>query len=225
VEIGHSEPPAQGGGPKNPLQAQNQSFGAGSKQKRVFLIIFAGFALLLLVLPLVVSFNELLTRLVEHNYLYTGIQKFIVPLEAKMMGALLIPFGYHYAFSPTNSTIVVNGTHMGITWNCLGWQSFLLLFITLLVGFRGQYSKASITEALAIGLLGTFWLNIFRMLFTILLAVHAPPVFRIVFHDYLAAITTVIWLFAFWWFAYSFVLEERQSIDKKVSRQGLGLAP
>ena len=62
---------------------------------------------------------------------------------------------------------------------------------------------------------GTFWLNIGRMLFTILLAVHAPPIFRIVFHDYLAAGTTVIWLFVFWWFAYSFILEEREPVMKK----------
>ena len=131
----------------------------------------------------------------------------VVPLEAKMMGAILMPFGYNYAFSPTNSVIVVNGINMGITWNCLGWQSFLLFFITLVVGFKGKYTRLSILEALGIGILGTFWLNITRMLFTILLAVHAPPIFRIVFHDYLAAITTVIWLVFFWWFSYSFILE------------------
>lgn len=182
------------------------------RQKQVFLAIFAGLALLLLVLPLVGSFNEVLTQIVEGNFLYLGVQKYIVPLEAKMIGALLIPFGYEYGFSPTNSTIVVNGINMGITWNCLGWQSFLLLFITLLVGFRGQYRKLSILEALAIGILGTFWLNIFRMLFTILLAVHVPPIFRLVFHDYLAAGTTVVWLFIFWWFAYSFILEEKEKI-------------
>jgi hypothetical protein len=67
-------------------------------------------------------------------------------------------------------------------------------------------------EALGIGILGTFWLNILRMLLTVLLAVHTPAIFRVVFHDYLAAITTVIWLFGFWWFSYSFVLEE---VDKR----------
>ena len=145
-----------------------------------------------------------------------------VLIEAKMMGVILMPFGYDYAFSPTNS-IIVDGISMGITWNCLGWQSFLLLGVTLAVGFRGRYTKLSILEALGIGILGTFWLNIFRMLFTILLAVHVPPLFRIVFHDYLAAGTTVIWLFLFWWFAYAYVLEERTvSLVSDTSSQPVG---
>lgn len=114
---------------------------------------------------------------------------------------------------------------MGITWNCLGWQSFLLLFITLLVGFRDRYTKVSILEALGIGMLATFWLNILRMLFTVLLAVHVPPIFRIVYHDYLAAFTTVIWLFFFWWFAYRFVLEVRGEPIKQEVVKVSSLAP
>ncbi len=174
-----------------------------------------GFSLVLLVLPFLVTANDLLTKFLEKNFLYVFIQNYLVPIEAKMMGTILIPLGYEYAFSPTNSIIIVNGLSMGITWNCLGWQSFLLLFITLVVGFKGKYKVLSVIEALAIGILGTFWLNILRMLFTVLLAVHAPPVFRIVFHDYLAAATTVVWLFVYWWFSYSYVLEEKKAIIKK----------
>jgi exosortase/archaeosortase family protein len=189
-----------------------------NKQKRVFISIFLAFSLLLIILPFLVSFNEVLTRFVEKNFLYLWIQSQIVPLEAKMMGAILMFFGYSYGFSPTNSVVVVNNLNMEITWNCLGWQSFLLLFITFIVGFRGRYKIISVLEALAIGILGTFWLNIFRMLFTILLAIHARPIFRIVFHDYLAAATTVVWLFIFWWFAYSFILEDKRiSLGKDVS--------
>ena len=183
-----------------------------TKQKKVFIYIFLGLTVLLVVLPFVVAGNELLTKIVERNALYGWIQDNVVPIEAKMMGALLIPFGYKYAFSPSNSMIVVNGINMGITWNCLGWQSFLLLFVSLIVGFRGRYSKLSVVEALGIGIIGTFWLNIFRMLFTVLLAVHMPSVFRIVFHDYLAAGTTVVWLLGFWWFVYAYVLEEQQKL-------------
>lgn len=181
-----------------------------TKQKKVFISIFLAISIILLILPFLVAANSLLTRIVENNLFYIWVQNNIVPIEAKMMGAILMPFGYKYAFSPTNSTIVVNGLSLGITWNCLGWQSLVLLLVSLFVGLRGQYTKLSLLEVAGIGILGTFWLNIFRMVFTILLAVHAAPLFRIVFHDYLAAITTVIFLVGFWWFSYAFVLEERR---------------
>src|SRR3990170_411520 len=127
-----------------------------NRQKNVFILIFAALALLMVILPLLVSFNDFLTRVIEGNLLYGWIQRNVVPIEAKMMGVLLLPFGYKYAFSPTNSTIVVNGVNMGITWNCLGWQSFLLLFITFLVGLRGKYTSISVSQAVTIGILGTF---------------------------------------------------------------------
>lgn len=180
-----------------------------TNQKEVFLTIFSVFSILLLTLPFVVTANDLLTRIVEKNSLYIFIQHYIVPVEAKMIGVILMQFGYKFTYSPTNSLVVVNGITMGITWNCIGWQSFLLFFITLFTGLQGRFTKVSIIESLILGILGMFWMNIIRMLFTILLAVNAPPVFRITYHDYLAAISTIIFLFVFWWFSYAYVLEEK----------------
>ena len=180
-----------------------------TQQKTVFYILFACLAIILSLLPFLVSFNDLLTIIVEENVLYVWIQNNIVPLEARMMGVLFMLFGYSYSFSPTNSTVVVNGMSMGISWNCIGWQSFFLFVITLFFGFRGRYTKLSIAQAFVIGILGTFWLNVVRMGITVLLAVHLMPVFRVVFHDYLAAFMSLGWLFFFWWFSYSFVLETK----------------
>jgi hypothetical protein len=185
-----------------------------SRQKRLFSTIFLIFTVALVVLPFMVSFNDVLTRVVEGNGLYRWVQLTIVPIEAKLMGALLMPLGYEYAFSPASSAIVVNGSGMRLTWNCLGWQSFLFLLITFLVGFRGRFTKLSMLEAVGIGVLGTFWLNIIRMLLTVLLAVHLPVVFRIVFHDYLAAGASILWLFVFWWFSFAYVLVERELAPK-----------
>lgn len=190
-----------------------------SKHKKVFITLLLVFSIVVLVLPIIVSANNVLTKILEDNFLYEGIQLYIVPFEAKMMGVVLVFLGYGFAFSPSNSLILVDNVSMGITWNCLGWQSFLLLLMTLLVGFKGKYTNLSVLESLAIGILGTFWLNILRMLFTILLAVHAPPVFRVVFHDYLAAITTLVWLFVFWWFSYSFILVEKRLQCTKITKE------
>jgi len=56
--------------------------------------------------------------------------------------------------------VIVNGVDIRITWNCLGWQSFLLFFVSLLVGLKGPYTKISKLEAVIVGLLGTFLMNI-----------------------------------------------------------------
>lgn len=183
-------------------------------QKRIFLIIFALLAILLAVLPFLVSFNEVLTHLVERFRLYMWVQEKIVPLEVKMIGVLVKPLGINYLAH--QSGLTVNGTYAEMTWNCIGWQSLLLLLITLIVGLRGSYTFLSKMECLLIGLLGTFLVNLLRMVVIVVILAISRPLFAVVFHDYLAAIVTALWLFAFWWFSYGFVLEEtRQPLATK----------
>lgn len=177
------------------------------KQKRTFVIIFTLLAVFLAVLPFLVSFNEVLTHLVEQFRIYMWVQERIVPLEVKMVGVLVRPLGINFIAHPNGMT--VNGIYAGMTWNCIGWQSLLLLVITLIVGLRGNYTFWSKIEAVIIGLLGTILVNLLRMALTIIILVVSRPLFAVVFHDYLAAIVTILWLFAFWWFSYSFVLEEK----------------
>jgi len=57
--------------------------------------------------------------------------------------------------------------------------------------------------------MGTFFVNLFRLVFVTLLLAYSRPLFAVVYHDYLAAIVTIAWLFLFWWFSYSFVLENK----------------
>jgi exosortase/archaeosortase family protein len=177
------------------------------KEKRTFSIIFALLAVFLAILPFLVTFNEGLTQLVERSNLYMWLQEKMVPLEVKMVGVLVSPLGVNYLAHQNGMT--VNGLYAGMTWNCLGWQSLFLFLITLLAGLRGNYTFLSKTEAVLIGLLGTFLVNLLRLVFIVLLLAYSRPLFAIVYHDYLAAIVTILWLFAFWWFAYSFVLEEK----------------
>ena len=58
------------------------------REKRTFNIIFALLAVCLAVLPFLVSFNEVLTTIVEKNALYIWIQQHIVPIEAKTIGSI-----------------------------------------------------------------------------------------------------------------------------------------
>ena len=179
------------------------------KQKRTFTLIFALLAVFLAVLPFLVSFNEILTHLVERFRLYMWVQERIVPLEVKMVGVLVKPLGINYLAHQNGMT--VNGIYAGMTWNCIGWQSLLLLIITLIVGLRGNYTFWSKIETVLIGLLGTFLVNMARLTLIVIILAYSRPIFAVVYHDYLAAIVTILWLFAFWYFSYAFVLEERRS--------------
>lgn len=179
-----------------------------SKTKSTFLTLFLIAAVILLMLPFFTTFNEFLTKIIEHSALYQPIQKYIVPFFAKMIGVLLLPFGVK--FTAYLDGMEINGVPMGLTWNCLGWQSLVLLLVTFLTGLTGNYTKFSKFECIMIGILGTFLVNIFRITFTSLLAAYWGQLFAIVFHDYFATFITLIWLFVFWWFSYAFVLKERE---------------
>jgi len=178
------------------------------KQKQIFKTILLYLAILLAVLPFLVTFNAVLTELVERFELYNWIQERIVPIQSQLVGLLVKPFGISYV--PFRDGMLVNEIPMRMTWNCLGWQSLLLFGASLVIGLRdASYTMLSRFQVVILGLFGIFWVNLFRITFTVLLAAFVMPIFRIVFHDYLAAATTVLWLIFFWWFSYSFVLEEK----------------
>lgn len=179
------------------------------KEKRTFALIFALLTILLVVLPFLVTFNEALTHLVEKFNLYVWVQERVVPVEVKMVGVLVRPLGIDYV--AYKGGMAVNGTYARMTWNCIGWQSLFLLIITLVAGLKsGSFTFWSKIEAIIIALLGTFMINLLRLAFIVILFTISRPVYAIVYHDYLAAVVTIVWLFFFWWFSYSFILGEKQ---------------
>jgi exosortase/archaeosortase family protein len=176
--------------------------------KTTFKNIFLVLTVILVILPFLTTFSEQLTGLIQKTPLYLFIQEYIVPFEVRIVGLILsllqIPTGIG-----TNS-LTVAGQPLQVTWNCLGWQSVLFLLVSFFTGLQGQFKLTSKLEAVAIGILGTFWINILRIVFISILGGYFPSIFAIVFHDYFATLVTVAWLFAFWYFAYNFVLEIKE---------------
>jgi len=171
-------------------------------------MILVALVIMLMILPFVVSINDLLTRVVEKFGWYMWVQKKIVPWEVKMVGVMVRPFKIEFVAYPDG--FLANGIYARISWNCIGWQSLLLFFLSLPFGFKtANYTFFSKIEAFLIGILGTFLINLLRITFTVILLVVSRPLFAVVFHDYLAAIMTIIWLIFFWWFCYGFVLVEK----------------
>jgi len=180
------------------------------ESKKVFAFLFIFLVVLLMVLPIVLTFNDVLTRLIEKVSLYQFIQDKLVPYEVFLTGVIVKPFVKE--FIPLKDGMVVNGIPLKMSWNCIGWQSLLLFLGSLLIGLKGgRYTLVSKIEVIILGILGIFWINLLRIAFIVLLFTWSQSVFRIVFHDYLAAIVTIAFLFLFWWFSYSFVLETKDA--------------
>lgn len=175
-------------------------------KKETFKNIFLVLTVILVVLPFLTTFSEQLTGLLQKTPIYLFIQNHIVPYEVRIVGLILtllkIPVGIG------SDSLSVAGQPLQVTWNCLGWQSVLFLLVSFFTGLQGTFKFTSKVEAAAIGLLGTFWINILRLVFVSILGGYFPSVFAVVFHDYFATLITALWLFGFWWFAYAFVLEE-----------------
>jgi exosortase/archaeosortase family protein len=93
-----------------------------------------------------------------------------------------------------------------ISWNCIGWQSLLLLGLSLLSGLRGAQTLESRVQVIVIGVAGTMLLNLARVAAVAALEATWGHLPALLFHDYGGTIITVVWLFAFWSFANRFVL-------------------
>jgi len=181
------------------------------KQKQTFKIIFALLAILLVTLPFVTTFNSFLTSLVENTKAYRFIQQTILPWEIKIVGVVLQFLGIGVQAGQDTLYLTKAGKNVAvyIAWNCLGWQSLFLLIISLIVGLQGSFTLASKLICGAIGFLGIFLFNIFRMVVVAIGIFYINQIFALILHDYLTALMTILWLFVFWWFSYAFVLEER----------------
>ncbi|HKZ34883.1 MAG TPA: exosortase/archaeosortase family protein [Patescibacteria group bacterium] len=177
-------------------------------EKKTFQSIFLVTVIILMILPFVTTFNEFLTRVVERMTLYRWIENIVVPYESRLIVAVLSLLGIETIPGDTVFSVVKNGVAQSIriSWNCIGWQSFILFLITLFTGLQGPYSKMSKLETVAIGLLGTFLVNIFRITLVVLVLYAWGQFPAILFHDYASTLLIIVWLFVFWWFSYAYVL-------------------
>lgn len=181
------------------------------KQKKRWKLVLLIGVFLLMTLPFVLTFNDVLTKVVKKFVLYAILQEKVVPLEVRLVGMVVRPFGV--AYMPLQDGMIANNMEMKMAWNCLGWQSLLLFFGSVLFGLRGgEFTFWSKIQVVVLGLFGIFWVNILRISLIVLLAVYARPIYQMVFHDVFAAVVAILYLLGFWWFSYSFLLEEKEAV-------------
>jgi len=174
----------------------------------VFAMLLAVTAVLLVVLPFVSTFDDLLTVIGMRLGIAAPLQ-WIVPAEVRVTVVVLGLFGMH-AGAAGNQLVVWNANGapqtLFISWNCVGWQSLILLGLSLMVGLRGPMTLATRVQVIALGVLGTILVNIVRITVVCALAALAGYLPAILFHDYGGTLLLVTWLFTFWVIAYRWLV-------------------
>jgi exosortase/archaeosortase family protein len=177
----------------------------------VFAMLLAVTAVLLVVLPFVSTFDDLLTVVGMRLGIAAPLQ-WIVPAEVRVTVVLLGLFGMHAA-AAGNHLVVWNSSGAAqtlfISWNCVGWQSLILLGLSLMVGLRGPMSLATRVQVIALGVLGTILVNIARITVVCALAALAGYLPAVLFHDYGGTLLLVSWLFTFWVIAYRWLVPDQ----------------
>lgn len=175
---------------------------------KVFTALFILLTFSILTLPLITTSEHFLTRAANSIGTLKLVTDVIVPHEAKIIAVVLAPLGFDVATTPTG--IYVNDILVTIWWSCIGWQSLLLTVISLWAGLSGGFTRGSKIDVIILAILGFFFLTVIRLVSVAVVGVYFGTLVALVYHDYFAAtLLTFFWLFAFWWFAYRYVLETK----------------
>jgi len=169
----------------------------GLRRVQRSLIIAA--AVILLTLPLVITFNSMLTSLAT----YTGFNRVvssIVPYESGAVADLLRGLGVQAGSNGGN--VWLSGGFVPVVafidWNCAGWQGFALFGLTSIGGLGSAGNNSRKAVVIVAGILGIFAVNVFRILLVVLLGYYVSYPLALVFHDYGGTILTLVWLLIFW---------------------------
>jgi exosortase/archaeosortase family protein len=178
------------------------------ERDNVNLTLIALTCALLMVLPLVTTFDDLLTTWAMGLGANNPLQA-IVPVEARMVVSLLGLTGVHAAASGSHMVVWDTSGSMHtlyISWNCIGWQSLILFAVSLISGLRGGHSLEMRAQVVLIGVAGTMLLNLVRVALVALIAATVGVGPAVFFHDYGGTLMFVGFLFAFWAFAQRWIL-------------------
>jgi len=163
---------------------------------------------LLMLLPLVTTFDDLLTTWAMQLGANNPLQS-IVPVEARMVVGLLGLAGIRAAASGSHLVVWDGAGAMHtlfISWNCIGWQSLVLLGVSLITGLRGRHPIEARVQVVVIGVAGTMLLNLLRVTAVAGVAATIGVTPAILFHDYGGTLLVIAYLFLFWTFVQRWIL-------------------
>jgi len=177
--------------------------------------LVAATALMLVLLPVVTTVDDLLNTIGVNFGLDNAVQVVARP-EAHAVVGILGLMGVRAAVAGSQILIWDGHGHaqyLLISATCIGWQSLLLLALSLVVGLRGPYSPQARSQVVLLGLLGTLLVNLTRMSAVAVVAAWGGFMPAVIFHDYGGTALIVLWLFAFWFAANRWILTGGQETE------------
>ena len=181
------------------------------------LTLLAILCALLMLLPLVTTFDDFLTTWALQFGANNPLQA-IVPVEARMVVGVLGLAGIHAAASGSHLVVWDSAGAMHtlfISWNCIGWQSLVLLGVSFLTGLRGRHPIEARIQVIVIGIAGTMLLNLLRVAAVAGVAAKIGVTPAVLFHDYGGTILVVAFLFGFWIFVQRWILGAEPSGEEE----------
>jgi len=183
------------------------------------LTLLAMLCALLMLLPLVTTFDDFLTTWALQLGADNPLQA-IVPVEARMVVGLLGLVGIHAAASGSHLVVWDSAGSMHtlfISWNCIGWQSLVLLGVSLVSGLRGRHPLEARLQVVVIGVAGTMLLNLLRVAVVAGIAATVGVTPAVLFHDYGGTILVIGFLFGFWIFVQRWILGTEPSGEQEAA--------
>ena len=183
------------------------------------LTLLAMLCALLMLLPLVTTFDDFLTTWALQFGADNPLQA-IVPVEARMVVGLLGLVGIHAAASGSHLVVWDSAGAMHtlfISWNCIGWQSLVLLGVSLVSGLRGRHPLEARLQVVVIGVAGTMLLNLLRVAVVAGIAATVGVTPAVLFHDYGGTILVIGFLFGFWIFVQRWILGTEPSGEQEAA--------
>jgi len=186
------------------------------------LILFTVIAILttFLALPLMGVFNDLITRFVIAVGLEAVVRDILLPRMTSLVAGLLRLLGFDtrvYNFYLLEITRDGKTVWVALLWNCVGWQSLILLAVTFIVGLQGNYMGLSKGMVLIFGIQLTILVNIVRIVAVASLAFSHGAETALLFHEYGGTIMVLFVLFLFWFVSFRWILEKPAETEEKES--------
>jgi exosortase/archaeosortase family protein len=210
---GHIDPREQSDTKKRNSKPQRSKITSGLEQHFELAVIASLVLTAVLLIPFMTTINDFLATIAQRTGAASFLLQTLSSTESSIIAAVLSRIiGIHASSSgPFLSVSQAQAINAYIDWNCTGWQSWIVLGVTMLVGLYGRYTTKSKVTCIMLGVFGTFAVNLLRIITIVLVAIYVSTTQALLYHTYGGTIAAIIWLIFFWYISFKYVLKKQNT--------------